>query len=86
MYHQALSTWDKPGAACQQPDGRYVGSVLTDRPAAYWRLDDTSGTTAADFSGNGLNGTYAGGVTLAHDADIATGARIGDALQRIGAH
>ena len=28
----------------------------------------------------------AGGVTLAHDADIATGARIGDALQRIGAH
>lgn len=30
----------------------------------YWRLGDTSGTTAADASGNSRTGTYTGGVTL----------------------
>ena len=27
---------------------------------AYWKLDETSGTTATDASGNGYNGTYSG--------------------------
>jgi RHS repeat-associated protein len=35
-------------------------------PAAYYRLDETSGTTAADASGNGNNGTYSGGYSLGH--------------------
>lgn len=37
---------------------------MGDGPVAYWRLGESSGTNAADSSGNGLNGTYTGGVTL----------------------
>jgi outer membrane protein assembly factor BamB len=40
----------------------YSETVLHDAPAAYYRLDD-SGSTAADDSGNGLNGTIGGSVT-----------------------
>jgi autotransporter-associated beta strand protein len=35
----------------------YVNAVLADRPIAYWRLDETSGTLANDWVG-GNNGTY----------------------------
>ncbi|MFC6705687.1 signal peptidase I [Flexivirga alba] len=38
-------------------------AVMTDKPYAYYRLAETSGTTAADASGNGRNGTYSSGVT-----------------------
>jgi len=40
---------------------------------AYWRLDEGSGTTADDSSGNGRDGTYTNGVTLG-----STGALAGD--------
>jgi len=43
---------------------RYAKLVLDHKPIAYWRLGESSGTTAADASGNGNNGTYTGGVTL----------------------
>jgi hypothetical protein len=43
-------------------------------PALYWRLNETSGTTAADSSGNGNTGTYSAGVTLGQ-----TGLLYGDA-------
>ena len=33
--------------------GSYRDAVLADSPAGYWRLGETSGTTAADTSGNG---------------------------------
>ena len=33
-------------------------------PLAFWRLNETSGTLAADASGNGWNGTYNAAVTL----------------------
>lgn len=42
----------------------YVDVVLADGPAGYWRLDEGSGTTAADSSGNGHDGTYIGTPTL----------------------
>jgi YD repeat-containing protein len=42
----------------------YVGTVLADGPVGYWRLGETSGTTASDSSGNGNNGTYLNGVSL----------------------
>jgi hypothetical protein len=42
----------------------YSQLVLADRPVGYWRLNETSGTTAADSSGNGHDGTYNGGFTL----------------------
>lgn len=41
----------------------YSQRVLAIRPASlmgYWSLNETSGTTAADSSGNGNNGTYQG--------------------------
>lgn len=39
---------------------------------AYWKLDETSGTNAADSSGNGYNGTYSG-VTLGNAAGPGAG-------------
>lgn len=43
----------------------YADEVLADSPVGYWRLGESSGTAAADSSGNGLDGTYTGGVVLA---------------------
>lgn len=42
----------------------YYNEVMADSPIAYYRLGETSGTTAADSSGNGYNGIYEGTVTL----------------------
>ena len=42
----------------------YEQVVLGDNPVAYWRLEETTGTTAYDSSGNAKDGTYTGGVTL----------------------
>jgi Concanavalin A-like lectin/glucanases superfamily/Fibronectin type III domain/Hypothetical glycosyl hydrolase family 15 len=42
----------------------YKSTVLGDGPASYYRLDETSGPTAADVSGNGRNGTYNGAVSF----------------------
>lgn len=42
----------------------YPDEVLADSPILYWKLDETSGTTAADASGNSNTGTIsATGVT-----------------------
>ena len=37
----------------------YADEVIADSPVAYWKLDETSGTTANDAIGSN-NGTYAG--------------------------
>lgn len=57
----------------------YTSIVLADTPQAYYRLDETSGTNAADSSGNSNAGTYTtSGLTLAQpgcllsDADTGT--------------
>ena len=42
----------------------YFDTVMQYSPVGYWRLGETSGTTAADSSGNGRNGTYTGTYTL----------------------
>ena len=36
----------------------YSAVILGDTPLGYWRLGESSGSTAADSSGNGYNGTY----------------------------
>ena len=46
------------------PTDAYGSTVYADNPDSYWRLDDTSGSTAADVSPNMSNGIYSGGVTL----------------------
>jgi hypothetical protein len=38
----------------------YARVVLADRPAAYWRFDETHGTTAADLSGHSRDARYVG--------------------------
>jgi hypothetical protein len=42
----------------------YHDEVLADSPVAYFRLGDTSGTTAVDSSTNANNGTYSGSPSL----------------------
>lgn len=44
--------------------GGPLRQIMLDAPSAYWPMDEASGTTAFDRSGNGLNGTISGGVTL----------------------
>lgn len=42
----------------------YFQAVKNDKPQAFYPLNETSGTTAYDVSGNDLNGTYEGTFTL----------------------
>ena len=42
----------------------YHELVLASAPLAYWRLGESSGSVAADSSGNGKSGAYASGTTL----------------------
>jgi hypothetical protein len=61
----------------------YAAAVLADHPAVYYRLGELTGPTAADTSGHGVKGTYAGsGITYgvpgailsdAHTAISSTG-------------
>lgn len=44
--------------------GGYSAEVLADSPLVYWRLGESSGTTATDASGNGRSGTYTTPLTL----------------------
>jgi hypothetical protein len=48
----------------------YPSAVLADKPIAYWRLDDTSGTVAHDLVGLN-NGAISGGVTLNQPGALA---------------
>jgi large repetitive protein len=45
------------------PTDNYGKAVYNDNPANYWRLDETSGGTAADSTDNSTTGNYLGGVT-----------------------
>lgn len=47
------------------PPPSLESTILSYAPYAYWPLDDASGTTARDASGNGHDGAYAGAYTLA---------------------
>ncbi len=52
------------GVTATDPDGSYARAVLASAPVAYWRLNESSGLTAADASGQGRSATYVNGVTL----------------------
>jgi Concanavalin A-like lectin/glucanases superfamily len=47
----------------------YKDAVTADSPVSYWRLDETSGTSAADGSGS-RTGTYTNGVTLGQSGGL----------------
>lgn len=51
----------------------YFTEVMADQPAGYWRLNDASGPTALDSSGNGRHATYIGGVTRMVAGALPTG-------------
>lgn len=55
----------------------YSASVLADSPVAYYRFEETAGTTAADSSGNGNTGTYVNGPLLGQ----ASSPRLGRAVR-----
>jgi hypothetical protein len=52
----------------------YSATVLADHPVAYWRMDDTTGSTMIDASGNANNGRYVGAYSLGQPGAIAGGA------------
>src|SRR5579864_3854583 len=51
--------------------GNYPAVIAADAPKGYWRLDETSGTTANDSSGKGNALTYGGIYTLGVPGAIA---------------
>lgn len=50
----------------------YPDAVTADNPVLYWRLDDTSGSVAADSSGNNNTGIYQGSPTLNQPGAVRT--------------
>lgn len=63
-----------------QAQSTYAEVVLSDNPVAYYRFEETSGTVAADSSGNGNAGEYRNGPTLAQPG----AERLGRALRLDG--
>ena len=58
----------------------YSDTILADNPVAYWRLGETSGTTADNAEGTATyDGTYSGGYDLGE-----TGALTGDSDKALG--
>src|SRR5204862_4134884 len=58
------------------PDGSYANVVLSASPAAYWRLNEGSGTSATDTTGNGHTGTYTNGPTLGVAGAVSSGTAV----------
>jgi len=73
--HFVDSGRNKPGFVA--PADTYGATVWNSAPRIYYRMDDTSGTTATDTSGNLLNGTYVRGYTLGGSSPVTgTGSSI----------
>lgn len=54
----------------------YETVVLNDNPIGYWRMNESSGPAAIDYSGNGHDGTYSGGPALQQPALAGDGASV----------
>jgi len=52
------------------PSLTYTQAVLADNPSFLWKLDETSGSTAADATGNGSDGIYEAGTTQGQPGPI----------------
>ena len=72
-----FSAYTASGGSLTQDKLTYLDAVIADSPLRYYRLDETSGTTVYDATGNGNNGTLHGGYAqnttgaLTSDADTA---------------
>jgi Concanavalin A-like lectin/glucanases superfamily/Bacterial Ig-like domain len=58
-------------SAQSPPQTPYKDAVLADGAVAYWRLGESSGTSAADESANANTATYTGGVALGQPGALA---------------
>jgi PKD repeat protein len=56
--------------AASTPSDTYGKAVYQAGPDHFWRFGETSGTTAADSSGNGAAGTYTNGPVLGGESSI----------------
>ncbi len=54
------------------PESVWAYQIPLDLPVAWWRLGETSGTTASDSSGNAHHGVYAGGGTFHSTTGLIT--------------
>jgi RHS repeat-associated protein len=74
---QSALNYDENGNTTVAPAGlSYAEAVIASGPSLYWRLDETSGTTAADLSGNGDDGTYSTGVSFGQPGALLTSANM----------
>lgn len=64
---------------CYAGTVNYSNSVLANNPVAYWKLDETGGSTAFDSSGHGNHGTYHNMNFGSDNPFGATGVRFDDA-------
>jgi fibronectin type 3 domain-containing protein len=73
---QVAAQYTAAGYTLPTPPGSntpYAQGVLSDGPSLYWRLDESSGTTATDISGYVNNGKYGSGDTLKQAGAITDG-------------
>ncbi len=68
--HYSLGADEEPPVFAE-PTDNYGAAVYAADPAAYWRLNDASGTVVADYSGTFNTADYNGGVTLGSDGALA---------------
>src|SRR5207244_2656836 len=66
----AARTVARRGRESSLTPASYESTVLADNPLVYWRLGESSGTTASDSSGHGVTGQYQAGVTLSAPAAL----------------
>lgn len=75
----AASNFTTAATLLQNRSATYVGTILADNPDLYWRLDEASGTFAADFSGHGNSGVYAGSSLTLNQSGALTASGDNDA-------
>jgi hypothetical protein len=64
--------WEGRAPAEGARPSAYERAVLASAPAAYWRLGESSGSTAHDATGHGHNGRYVGDPKLGQPGAIAS--------------
>lgn len=62
----------------------YKSVILADSPAAAWMMNEATGTTSADYSGNGFTATYNNVYTLAGDPGPANDGSVAAAVLTVG--
>ncbi|WP_062005517.1 MULTISPECIES: LamG-like jellyroll fold domain-containing protein [Arthrobacter] len=70
--HYALGTGQTP-VVFTPPTDTYGADVFADHPQLFMRMDDATGSVAADSSGTFNTGDYAGGVTLGTPSALGSG-------------